>query len=267
LKIANKLLISLLALLTLTTCSRDWNNPFDAEDSSPAGSFYVLSSDGDGDFMTTGLAPALQILGDVTVEAWVNINSIPETGFAQIVIQSANGELEKDNALFNLAITSDSKVDAFHESGAGLNHAVITQGTIPIRTWIHLAVVRDTNAKTYEIFINGLSDTKMGYSNNPTGGTSSEFKVSFGFDGLIDEVRIWRKTRTEAQIKATMSDTLGPQYYLRADSSLAGYWRFDPVENLGVGSDGLVDDIRDLSVNGNHGDLVGEAAILRLTSR
>jgi len=80
------------------------------------------------------------------------------------------------------------------------------------------------------------------------------------FDGDIDELRIWNIARSK--IQATMNDTLGPEYYLTADSGLIGYWRFNKLENLGIGNDGLTDDLRDLSINGNHGDLAGDAMLV-----
>ena len=52
------------------------------------------------------------------------------------------------------------------------------------------------------------------------------------------------------------------EYYSTADSGLVVYFRFDGLEDLGIGDDGQVDDIRDLSVNGNHGDLKGNAMLV-----
>jgi len=39
------------------------------------------------------------------------------------------------------------------------------------------------------------------------------------------------------------------------------YFRFDQLENLGVGEDSLADDIRDLSFYQNHGDIEGPALL------
>lgn len=80
--------------------------------------------------------------------------------------------------------------------------------------------------------------------------------------GMIDEVRIWNIARSESQIQATFNDSLGPEYYLTPDSGLVAYYRFEKMENLGVGDDGFEDDIRDLSTCGNHADLVGHPVLL-----
>ncbi len=76
--------------------------------------------------------------------------------------------------------------------------------------------------------------------------------------GLIDELRIWTVARTPGQIQSTMHQTLGPEYYASADSSLWAYWRFDQLEDLGVGTAGT-NDVRDLAVTGAHADVVGAA--------
>ena len=231
----------------------------------PAGMAMIV--DGDSDYVFIGNHPEMHIRGDITVEAWVNIKAYPDFvfPFAQIVQQIGDGELESQNTLYTLAITGDSLVDCFHEHDAGINNTIFSNGAVGPNEWVHLANVRDSEAMTYTVYINGILDTVAPYVANATGGEDSELFIgsngSLHFNGLIDEVRIWESVRTQAQIQATMSDTLGPEYYASADSNLAGYWRLDQLEDLGVNSDGA-DDVRDLSVNANHGDLVGDASLL-----
>jgi hypothetical protein len=57
-----------------------------------------------------------------------------------------------------------------------------------------------------------------------------------------------------------MRITLGADIYNDPGSGLIGYWRFDHLEDLGVGKPG-VNDVRDLSVNHNHGDVVGNVIL------
>jgi hypothetical protein len=63
-----------------------------------------------------------------------------------------------------------------------------------------------------------------------------------------------------------MSDTLGPEYYSLPDSGLIAYYRFDELEDLGVGNDGLANDVRDLTYNANHGKLMGGATLRDVNS-
>jgi hypothetical protein len=135
--------------------------------------------------------------------------------------------------------------------------------------WQHL-VIQFTSNRKIKIFENGMSLLERGYGfdlSSPgcslnIGGfhikIDSTLHSSVYFKGFIDEVRIWKD-----YINApTMNDTLGPEYYLSSDKELLAYYRFDELEDLGVGNDDLTDDIRDLTYNGNHGDLVGEAVLV-----
>ena len=67
------------------------------------------------------------------------------------------------------------------------------------------------------------------------------------WDGQIDEVRIWNIARTQSEIQATIKTTLQGD-----EPGLVGYWNFD---------DGTAND---LSLNGNHGILLGDAVIVPL---
>ena len=139
--------------------------------------------------------------------------------------------------------------------------------------WYHISIVFTLGRKIL-VYINGERagidinyGTSLGTPGEPLcfGGLPSHIdstlSSSLYFNGLLDELRIWNTIRSQEEIKATMNDTLGLNYYSSADSGLVSYYRFDKMENLGVDGDGLFDDIRDISVNGNHGDLKGDAVL------
>jgi len=68
------------------------------------------------------------------------------------------------------------------------------------------------------------------------------------FNGTIDEVRIWKIARSQAEIVATKNRTL-----TGSESGLAGYWRFD-------------NDAIDLSPNKNNGTVDGSAIFVPSTA-
>ncbi len=94
------------------------------------------------------------------------------------------------------------------------------------------------------------------------GGFHLSIDSTLYIDGLIDEIRIWNVTRTREQVFEAWNDTLGPEYYMNPESGLVAYYRFDKLENLGVGDDGMADDVRDLTLYGNHGDIKGTAVVV-----
>jgi hypothetical protein len=118
-------------------------------------------------------------------------------------------------------------------------------------TWYHLAA--SWNNVTFVSYINGQPDaTKHPYSDGyieplncsfalcdegiDIGGyrflmtTGTYFSGQY-FSGLIDEVRVWNKGRTQAQIQSTMSSTLSGN-----EGGLVYYWRFDEGMGLLVNS-------------------------------
>jgi hypothetical protein len=132
--------------------------------------------------------------------------------------------------------------------------------------WSHIAGVY--NGSEMLIYINGELSGQMAFN----GAVSiSNLPLYIGADptegsGLylpckVDEVRIWDHARSSDQIKSLMYDTLSTEYYQSSDSGLVAYYRFDKIEDLGVNNDG-VDDIRDLSLNANHGDTHGNLLLV-----
>lgn len=82
------------------------------------------------EYISIPIDTTLQVRGDVTVEAWVNIASVPKAPFAQIVQQTGVGlsDLERDNALYTLGLTNEGLVgywrfDKLENLGVNTNSA------------------------------------------------------------------------------------------------------------------------------------------------
>lgn len=59
-----------------------------------------------------------------------------------------------------------------------------------------------------------------------------------------------------------MHESLGEEYYTTADSGLVAYYKFEELENLGVGEDGETNDLFDYSVNANHAQVIGGGVLV-----
>ena len=135
--------------------------------------------------------------------------------------------------------------------------------------WHHLALVADKSIDSILFYVDGIKQNtiirwKLGAWPNVSNLDSlfiGHNNVTSFYKGEMDELSIWNKALTSAQIITLTSDTLGPAYYSTTDSGLVGYWRFNQYENLGIGGGG-VDDIRDFSVWGNHGDSEGNPQLV-----
>ena len=246
----------------------------------PEGSFLRL--DGDGDFMQlSDYADSLIFSGPATIEFWLRADFDHHSGSGFIWAINDDNDITTSGAeSFELRYGSNTsgianeRLTVFYSLWSSNAYGVDDPQNHSGR-WHHYAIV--ARGSEYSVYINGEEQTltpsnSVGNDIPKAYGAGFDPKVnvalgarllgdspSFGFNGSIDDFRIWNVSRSLAQIRRTMSDTLSSVYYNSADSGLVGYWRFDKEENLSVGSDRL--DIRDLSIHGYHGDLAGNAVV------
>jgi hypothetical protein len=231
--------------------------------SGSAALFNQLADDG---YITMGSPASLEVDEAITIEAWIfPTGPGVDTSYGGIIVN-------KEGA-YELARFGDGSIRvALANSNPGWRW-ISTGLFAPENQWSHIAAVYDNSIGALKFYVNEKSGVI--YGGSPASGTignfytdKHEFRVGSRqvlppnqiFQGMIDEVRIWNIPRSPAQIQSTVGDTLGAKYYSTADSGLIGYWRFDELEDLGAGNPGL-NDVRDYSVNANHGDLVGDVLL------
>ncbi|MCB2154766.1 choice-of-anchor D domain-containing protein [bacterium] len=217
----------------------------------------AVALDGDNESVSLAANAALQISGDITLEAWVYPNTISEPT-QHIINWGGPGSGEGDNYLYAMRIRDTGDIGVYHENGgvAGADVILDFETNIPVDQWTHVAVVRDATAMTYEAFVNGVSAGTLSYTDPPTGGDVGVAAAHIGanaalsnvFNGLIDEVRVWDAQRTGPQIAADMYHELNGD-----ESNLVGYWQLNEADITKV--------TPDLTGNGNDGTLEGEAYI------
>ena len=154
---------------------------------------------------------------NITFEAWVNITSL--TGSNQL--------------LFNNGHTSLNGFGLYLPSGTtNLNIllggiiAVPTGYSLPLNTWTHIALTRKNG--TWGLIVN---NSVTGFSNatspNPFNG-SSRFSIGSNqggtevFNGLIDEVRVWNRPLSNAEILLNINKKL-----TGTENGLVGYYDFN----------------------------------------
>jgi hypothetical protein len=86
--------------------------------------------------------------------------------------------------------------------------SVNSNGDIVTGDWMHIAAVRDTQARTISVYIDGKLDNSIAHSNVGALNAQTVFVVGGNtldgryFTGLIDEVKIYGTALTAAEIKA-----------------------------------------------------------------
>ncbi|UCF07812.1 MAG: DUF2341 domain-containing protein [Thermoplasmata archaeon] len=176
---------------------------------------------GDDDYMDFGNDPQLMITGDITLEAWVNIDTDPVTYDYAIMQFGDSGETEAENWLYLLVLTPGATgldVDIGHEYGDGIDEMRTYGANLQLDTWYYLVATRDVSVNEWRLYIDGTQfDTPFVYVNGPSGGSLGNLMVCMDWfnaawrftDGTMDELRISSSPRSADWISAqclTMKD-------------------------------------------------------------
>lgn len=186
----------------------------------------------ESDFLTAADSASLSITGNLTVECWVKAESFAGAGAANYLggkYVDSNGnrswywgiidEGGQKKVLLNLSS------DGTANDGQGKINVTMNTGT-----WYHVAVVYTAASHTMEAFLDGSSlgtaDVTITSIFDSTSaasiGSYTSNAYSTGWDGLIDDYRIWNTARTGTQI----NDNKGIQL-TGSESGLAAYWPFN----------------------------------------
>ncbi|MFH1197021.1 MAG: LamG-like jellyroll fold domain-containing protein [bacterium] len=207
-----------------------------------------LEFNGGTTYVNCGNAPSLNITGTaITLEAWINMDSWKAREYGGCII---NKEDPYTGYTLRCGLNGTLNFNC-GDSIVPWNELNSEEGALKLNTWHHVAGTYDGSFQ--RIYIDGVEVGNV--ERHIIIGGTSVYNLFIGnwdrmkdrcSDGKIDEVRIWNVARTQAQIQATMNDTLSSAYYSTPDSGLVGYWRLD---------EGAGQTITDLSFYGNHGVL------------
>jgi hypothetical protein len=176
-----------------------------------------LFFDGYNDYVNLG-KPSAHQLTNFTIECWfrrepggISVNS----GGLQAIPLIAKGRSDGTGCDFFLGIDESGKISAdFKDATVGENHPLIGSTTLTFGVWHHAAATLDGNA--WKLYLNGNLEaqgdtggqvpspaadriTTYGSAMNASG-TPSGF-----FLGMMDEVRIWNRARTQSEIRSSMN--------------------------------------------------------------
>ena len=135
-------------------------------------------------------------------------------------------------------------------AGQGNNYTLVTSTSFPVNTWVHVAVTYDQPTSTMKLYKNGdLVATNTSVPDYAGDGMLLGSHVGGSiFHGTMDEVRVWKIARTQAQIQAAMNcDITG-------NSNLVAYYRFN--EGTASGTNTSIAKAVDYSGKGNCGTFV-----------
>lgn len=205
------------------------------------------------DSSSSGIVPKFSgtKLGNTfTIEFWVqSLQSQKGKGIIEIGKSGDNGTLRFEiDSSFNIRSTTNF---------IG-NTTTLTAGQVFAMDWNHVALTLSTK-DTLKLYINGVLAASQKVPSRTlriSGDTLFIGKSCFlgtNIYGNIDELRIWNKERTQAQITANKDKTIAD-----TASGLVAYYRLDDRPNSRI--------IHDFTGKENEGSTVGNAATTATTS-
>ena len=201
-----------------------------------------LAFDGVDDVATvahhTSLAPTAQ----VTVEAWVKLNSISTTLNQDRVLAKVGS--------YELTVSSGDTGCGFNTQGhvqwratIGGKDGRVCAGQLTFGSWYHIAGTH--NGSRFILYIDGVPVADVARTGAIATNTSPLFlgnrpELNRPFDGALDEVRIWNRALTQVQLQAGMEQTLSGDaagllaYYRFEEGSGQTFMDLGPQANQGV---------------------------------
>jgi hypothetical protein len=148
---------------------------------------------------------------DRTISVWVNIESLPSSTMR--VLHLASSTTASGAPAGSLYINSS---DQYEASVAGTGDGIVTGGSASTGSWVHL-LVTITSGETIEFFVNGSSQgstTASGTSPSNPYLYIGAYNPTIGqhFDGLIDEVGIWSRKLSSADVTNLYNNGSGLAY-------------------------------------------------------
>ncbi|MDH7564592.1 MAG: PKD domain-containing protein [Candidatus Bathyarchaeota archaeon] len=211
----------------------------------------ALDFNGSTDYVDCGDTPELEGMSELSIEAWIKGDSFKQYGG----IVSKWVYNNQQHYLFGYFMGGNAtrlgKFSFFvsQQLTVGLSDSIQSLTNLHLNSWYHIVGVFK-GGDYLKLYINGAEDnSKSTTIANIASGTQNVWIGRYGpyyFDGTIDEVRIYNKTLTSAEVLAHYNAGVGQ--YGRPETGLAGGWHFD--EGSGTAAS-------DYSGNGNHGTING----------
>jgi hypothetical protein len=174
----------------------------------------ALSFDGSSSYVDLGNPALLQITGSMTWSAWVKAGANPADD-GEIVAKSDS------TSGWQLKTSPDTGPQTFGIRVSGGGTTLAKRYSTSIRSlgvWYHVAGVYDASATTLSVYVNGVLDNGALIGTIPASQVNSAVNVNIGrrtggfyFNGVIDEVRIYNRALSAAEVQADMNTPIsGP---------------------------------------------------------
>lgn len=221
----------------------------------------------------------LNMTVNYTLSAWIYPTSNASVG----MIIKRGGDLIDDSVQqYNLRRNTNGTITLLKYNTTAAN-SVTTTAIVPNNQWTHvMGIVNSTNMMIYingTLSVIGTNPSLVGYVTDTEQyiGSGKKAGVASLFNGSIDQVRIWNRTLSDAEISSIYnSESTGTVDPTMNRAGLVAEWLFDlnQISNYGNIVPDSADNnigilipfnkmnITDHSGQGNHGNITGTASVL-----
>jgi hypothetical protein len=158
-----------------------------------------LSFDGVNDWVTVADAPSLDLTTAMTLEAWVRPSALGTT-WRTVVLKEQPAQL-----VYALYAGTDTASRPSANVFTNADHGLLGPSALTTNTWTHLAMTWDQS--TVRLYVNGVQVSSAALSGTAR---TSDSPLRIGgnaiwpewFNGIIDEVRVYNRALTAAEVVA-----------------------------------------------------------------
>ncbi len=178
----------------------------------------ALAFDGSDDYIS--LEDGVSLGPVFTQEAWLFAAPEDDNYHGFLGGQPPQGNAWRPPSIW---IYQKTKIHAGFGDGTQWNSFITDSAVLTLNTWNHVAVSFD--GEWYRVYVNGILkySTEALKGKTPVGTPVTTIgRVDNFFPGRLDDVRLWKRARSEAEIRADMSRQLGGN-----ETDLVGYWHFE----------------------------------------
>lgn len=207
----------------------------------------ALDFDGFSDMVTSSSPGFLTTPGsnNFTIEGWI---------YPKASVFSSVFNCQATSTNFISLCTGNNNSICLYVVTNGTNHSFVTNATIPLNQWTHVAARWTASTGSITIFFNGIPQAGGPGGVNSSGSSSafilgaSSGGVNF-FNGRLDDIRIWSYARSNCDIQSNMNNSITSPV-----SGLAVNYNFN--QGSAGGSNAGLTALPDISGNGYNGTLV-----------
>lgn len=213
----------------------------------------ALDFDGTNDCVLIGTHEGLPVNNEsYTIEAWVKLNLV--AGTHGICSWGGAGANQSNGLGFTWTGSNLTLTNAWGNNDFNVSIANTGAG------WHHVACSYNNVSNTRLLYLDGQQ--VGGSSNKPVPGVHAVPNINFAigratnstgfFNGIIDELKIWKVARTPAEINNSMKNLLNGN-----EANLVSYYNFN--SGSAYGNNTVVTVLNDITANAKHGTLTNMA--------